>query len=76
MVNHRGPQGQNLIESKIFYEYRFPEGQVLLFHGPANAPDEAPQQHVIAFEVTRENTKSLNDTPPSTLQPSGVLGYR
>jgi hypothetical protein len=76
MVNHRGPQGQSLVESKIFYEYRFPEGQVLLFHAPANAPNETPQQHVIAFEVTRENTKSLNDTPPSTLQPSGVLGYR
>jgi hypothetical protein len=76
MVNHRGPLGQKLVESKIFYEYRFPEGQVLLFHAPANVPDEAPQQHVIAFEITREDTKPLTGTPASTLEPSEILGYR
>ncbi len=82
MVNHRGPQGETRVESKIFYEQSYPEGQVLLFHAPANAPHEAPQQHVIAFEVTRENTKPPNVPPPlgvmpaSTLQPSEILGYR
>jgi len=76
LVNHRGPQGQKLVESKIFYEYRYPEGQVLLFHAPANASGEAPQQHVIAFEVTREDAVPLNGTPGSDQQPSNVLGYR
>ena len=76
MVNHRGPQGQKLVESKIFYEYRFPEGQVLLFHTSANAANEAPQQHVIAFEVTRENPAPLYGAPASNEQPSNVLGYR
>jgi hypothetical protein len=76
MVNHRGPQGDKRVESKIYYEQSYPEGQVLLFHAPANAPHEAPQQHVIAFEVTRENPTPLNGTPASTLQPSEILGYR
>jgi hypothetical protein len=76
LINHRGPQGQKLVESKIAYEDPYPEGQVLLFHAPANAPNEVPQQHVIAFEVMRENTTSPNGTPASTLQPSEILGYR
>lgn len=76
MVNHRGPQGQKRVESKIFYEHSYPEGQVLLFHAPANAPQEAPQQHVIAFEVTRESTAPLNGTPASHGQPPDVLAYR
>jgi hypothetical protein len=76
LINHRGPQGQKLVESKISYEDPYPEGRVLLFHAPANAPNEAPQQHVIAFEVTRENPAPLAGTPASTVQPSEVLGYR
>ncbi len=76
LVNHRGPQGQKLVESKIFYEYRYPEGQVLLFHAPANDSGQAPQQHVIAFEVTRENGTPLNGTPASNRQPPDVLAYR
>lgn len=68
MVDHRGPQGQKLVDSKIFYEYRYPEGQVLLFHTPASGSEGAPQQHVIAFEVTREN--ATNQQPPD------VLAYR
>jgi hypothetical protein len=76
LVNHRGPHGQKLVESKIFYEYRYPEGQVLLFHAPANASDEAPQQHVIAFEVKREGVTPLNGTPASNRQPPDVLAYR
>jgi len=70
LVNHRGPQGQRLIESNISYEYPYPEGQVLLFYAPTNAPGEAAQQHVIAFEVTRE------DAPPSNGQSLDVLAYR
>lgn len=76
LVNHRGLQGQKLIESNIWYECPYPEGQVLLFHAPTNAPGQAPQQHVIAFEVTRENARPLNGAPASTLQPSEILGYR
>ncbi len=76
MVNHRGPQGEKLVESKIFYERGYPEGQVLLFHAPANASNEAPQQHVIAFEVTRENPTPLHNPPASTPSPSSFLGYR
>lgn len=68
MVNHRGPQGEKLVESNIFYERHYPEGQVLLFHAPANASNQAPQQHVIAFEVTRDN--------PALNPPANVLGYR
>ena len=70
LVDHRGPQGQKLVESKIFYDYRFSEGQVLLFHAPENAPGEGPQQHVIAFEITRE------DAAPSQGQAQDVLAYR
>jgi hypothetical protein len=70
LVNHRGPQGQKLIESKIWYEYPYPEGQVLLFHAPANASGGGLEEHVIAFEVTRA------DTTPSNGQPPAILGYR
>jgi hypothetical protein len=70
LVNHRGPQGQRLIESNISYEYPYPEGQVLLFYAPTNAAGEAAQQHVIAFEVTRE------DAAPSNGQSLDVLAYR
>ncbi|MCU0918190.1 MAG: hypothetical protein MUC88_27040 [Planctomycetes bacterium] len=55
LVNHRGPQGQKLIESKLFFESPYPEGQVLLFHTPTQAPDGSPRQHVIAFEIARMN---------------------
>jgi hypothetical protein len=70
LVNHRGPQGQKLIDSKISYEDPYPEGQVLLFHAPANASGEGPEEHVIAFEVTRAGPT------PSSEQPSAVFGYR
>jgi hypothetical protein len=76
MVNHRGPRGEKLVESQIFYEHNYPEGQVLLFHAPASAADGAPQQHVIAFEVTRENAAPLNGTPAGNQQPWDVLAYR
>ncbi len=76
LVNHRGPQGEKRVESKIFYEHAYPEGQVLLFHAPANAPHEAPQQHVIAFEVTRENPTPSSNPPASISAPSTFLGYR
>ncbi len=70
LVDHRGPQGQKLIESKIFYEYQYPEGQILLFHTPARASGEGQQEHAIAFEVTRE------DAAPSQGQTPDVLAYR
>jgi hypothetical protein len=76
MVNHRGPQGQKLIESKIFYEYRYPEGRVLLFHTPSHAPDGISRQHVIAFEVTRENSLPFEGAPRSRRQPPDILAYR
>jgi hypothetical protein len=53
MVNHGGSQGQKLIESKISYDYNYSEGQVLLFHAPANGTGERPRHHVIAFEISR-----------------------
>ena len=71
LVNHRGPQGQRLIESNIWYEYPYPEGQVLLFYAPTNAAGQAPHQHVIAFEVTREEAAL-----PSDGQTPDVLAYR
>ena len=76
LVNHRGPQGQKLVDSKIFYQYRYPEGQVLLFHTAANASDEAPQQHVIAFEVTREDATPPSGTATSNGPSPDVLAYR
>jgi hypothetical protein len=64
LVNHRGPQGQRLVESKLYYDHDYPEGQILLFHAPARTPEGNTQQHVIAFEITR------------TGQPPQVLAYR
>lgn len=55
LVSHRGTQGERLIESKLFYDRAYPEGQVLLFHTAADGSAESPQQHIIAFEITREN---------------------
>ncbi len=76
IVDHRGPRGQKLIESKLFYEYRYPEGQVLLFHAPSHAPGGIARQHVIAFEITRDNPLgSLGQTAPQG-QPQDILGYR
>jgi len=60
LVNHRGPQGQKLVESKIVYQYRYPEGGVLLFHAPADTVAGIPRQHVIAFEVTRTAAPAEN----------------
>ena len=62
IVNHRSPLGEKLIESKIFYRHNYREGQVLLFHTPADTSGEGPWQHVIAFEITR--------------QPPDVLAFR
>jgi len=75
IVNHRGPQGQTLIESKIFYESYYPEGQVLLFHTPTNSPDETPRQHVIAFEITRENRMAVYGAQDSWRQPPDLRPY-
>ncbi len=76
LVDHRGPQGQKLIESKLFYEHRYPEGQVLLFHAPSRAPDGIARQHVIAFEVTRDNPLGAFGQTDRQGQPSDILGYR
>lgn len=58
LIDHRGPQGQKLIESKIFYDYYYPEGKVLLFHTPSSASDRRPRHHVVAFEAAREDRTS------------------
>jgi hypothetical protein len=76
LVDHRGPQGQKLIASKIFYEYRYPEGRVLLFHTPSNAPDGSSRHHVIAFEITRDNPLPLYGAPDPKRQPPDILAYR
>ena len=76
LVNHRGPQGQRLIESKLFYEHDYPEGRVLLFHSPASAPDGSARQHIIAFEITRADPAPVYGTPNSMRQPPDVLAYR
>jgi hypothetical protein len=76
MVNHSGPQGQKLIESKIFYDHSYAEGQVLLFHTPANASDGGSRRHVIAFEITREDRMSAHGAPDAGRQPPEVLAYR
>jgi hypothetical protein len=76
LVNHRGPRGQKLIESKLFYEYRYPEGQVLVFHAPSHAPDGIARQHVIAFEITRDNPLAAFGPTDRQEQPSDILGYR
>jgi len=69
MVNHRGPQGQRLIDSEIFYDHDYPEGQVLLFHAPLDAEDGSSERHVIAFEIERAR-------PAPTYAPPEVLAYR
>ena len=74
IVNHRGPQGERLVESKIFYEYRYPEGQVLLFHTPVDTSGGNPRLHVIAFEVTRNGSSS--ESSDSTKLPADILAYR
>ena len=76
IVDHRGPRGQKLIESKLFYEYRYPEGQVLLFHAPSHAPDGILRQHVIAFEITRDNPMGAFGQSDRPGQPQDILGYR
>jgi hypothetical protein len=55
MVDHRGPRGEKLIESKLFYDHDYPEGQVLLFHTAADDSGGGSQQHIIAFEITRDH---------------------
>lgn len=76
MVDHRGPQGQKLIQSTLVYECRYPEGQVLLFHAPSKGADGIARQHVIAFEITRDNSTSSFGQSDRQGQPSDVLGYR
>jgi len=76
IIDHRGPRGQKLIESKLFYEYRYPEGEVLLFHAPSHASGGIARQHVIAFEITRDNPLASFDQADRHGQPSDILGYR
>jgi hypothetical protein len=76
LVNHSGPRGQRLIDSKIFYEYRYPEGRVLLFHAPTSAAHEISRLHVVAVEVTREHPINFLATPGSGRQPADILAYR
>jgi hypothetical protein len=75
-VDHRGPQGQMLIESKLFYDHDYPEGRVLLFHTPAHEPDGSSRQHVIAFEITRQDQRSTFEATESRRQPPEILAYR
>lgn len=76
MVDHRGPQGQKLIESKLYYDHDYPEGQVLVFHTPSNTPDGGSRQHIIAFEITRENHRSTFEAAKPRPQPPEILAYR
>ena len=76
MVDHRGPQGQKLIESKLFYDHDYPKGRVLLFHTPAHEPDGSSRQHIIAFEITRENERSTFEAAKPRHQPPEILAYR
>jgi hypothetical protein len=63
MVNHRGPQGQKLIESQFFYKSGYHEGDVLLFHAPFKASDGSTERHVIAFEITRARPAPRSSSP-------------
>ncbi|MCX5646468.1 MAG: hypothetical protein NTZ17_17575 [Phycisphaerae bacterium] len=76
MVSHNSSQGQRLIDSQIFYEHSYPEGQVLLFHTPSNEGGGSSQQHVIAFEITRDDRMSAFGAPNSRRQTPEVLAYR
>jgi hypothetical protein len=76
LVDHRGPAGKKLIESKIFYEHLYPEGEVLLFHTPSAAANGVSRQHVIAFEITRDqDLPKLGEWDRPSRTPD-VLGYR
>jgi len=76
IVDHRGPQGQKLVESRIFYESRYPENRVLLFHAPVSGSGPDARRHVIAFEITRDNSLSQFGASGSRDQPPDVLAYR
>ena len=49
---------------------------MLLFHTPANEGYGNSEQHVIAFEITRDNRLSPFGTPDSGRQTPDVLAYR
>lgn len=76
MISHNSAQGQRLIDSQIFYEHSYPEGRVLLFHTPANEGDGRSEQHVIAFEITRDDRRSPFGAPNSGRHTPEVLAYR
>jgi hypothetical protein len=76
IVDHRGSRGQKLVESKLFYEQRYPEDGVLLFHAPSGAATGSGRHHVIAFEITRNNATFGPGAPDSRRQPPQILGYR
>jgi hypothetical protein len=76
MVSHNNSQGQRLIDSQIFYEHSYPEGQVLLFHTPTNEGDGSSGQHVIAFEITRDDHMPAFGATNSGRQTPEVLAYR
>ena len=76
MISHNSAQGRRLIDSQIFYEHSYPEGRVLLFHTPSNEDDGSSEQHVIAFEITRDDPMSPFGTPDSGRQTPEVLAYR
>ena len=76
MVSHNSSQGQRLIDSQIFYEHSYPEGRVLLFHTPSNEDGGSSEQHVIAFEITRDDRMSAFGAPDSRRQTPEVLAYR
>ena len=76
MISHNSAQGQRLVDSQIFYEHSYPEGRVLLFHTPSDEGDGRFERHVIAFEITRDDRRSLFGAPDAGRQTPEVLAYR
>jgi hypothetical protein len=76
MISHNSARGRRLIDSQIYYEHSYPEGRVLLFHTPSDESDGRSEQHVIAFEITRDDRLSPFAAPNSGRQTPEVLAYR
>ncbi len=64
MMSHRSPRGEQLVDSKLYYEADHPDGQVLLFYTPSDTSGAGARYQVIAFEIARAP------------QASDVLAYR
>jgi hypothetical protein len=76
IVSHSGPQGERLIDSQIFYDHSYREGQVLLFHAPSSESDGGSLCHIIAFEITRDDDTSAFGTAEFGRQTPDILAYR